>query len=255
MQHKPDYKFYASLLDGFWNYQNSDSIWEEYWGFSENPPHTPEEFHEMKFRSLIDSINRVPFDSEAADKGTAFNEVIDCMVQNRNSDKMAITKFRNEYHQVTGVKVRYNGREFFFPLALIREVADYYEGALCQQYVQAMLPTAFGEVMLYGYIDYLMPFMTCDLKTTRQYKGVGSFKNHFQHLVYPYALIKNGCNVTEFEYNIVEMGKTYYETYTESYLFRPERDIPILQEHCEELIKFLRENRSLINNEKIFGLR
>ena len=255
MQHKPKFKFYASLLDNFWGYENSDSIWEQYWGFSENPKYTPEEFHELKFQSLIDSINRVPFDSEAADRGTAFNEVIDCVVLHQNSTKMKITTVKDEYGRVSGVKARYNGREFYFPIALVREVADYYKGALCQQYVQAILPTAFGDVMLYGYIDYLMPFMTCDLKTTGQYKGVGSFKNHFQHLVYPYALLKNGCNVAEFEYNIVEMGKTYFETYTESYLFRPERDVPYLQENCEELIKFLNENRSLIKNEKIFGLR
>lgn len=255
MQHRPDYKFYASLLDKFWEYENSDSIWEQYWGFSENPKYSPEEFHEEKFKSLIDSINRVPFDSEAADKGTAFNEVIDCIVLHQNSTKMQIVKVRNEYRQVTGVKARYNGREFYFPLPLVREVSNYYDGGLCQQYVQAMLPTAFGMVMLYGYIDYLMPFCTHDLKTTGRYMGVGMFKNHFQHLVYPYALMQNGCDVREFEYNIVEMGKTYYETFTESYLFRPERDIPKLQEHCEELIKFLRENRSLIKNEKIFGLR
>ena len=79
------FKFYATLLDAYQNYLDSDIIWSKYWGWSENPPHTPEEFKKIQFQSLIDKINRVPFDSEAADKGTAFNEVIDCMVLHRNS--------------------------------------------------------------------------------------------------------------------------------------------------------------------------
>ena len=62
---QPKYKFYATLLDSFTSYLRSDAIWERYWGFSENPPHTPDEFKELQFQSLIDTINRVPFDSEA----------------------------------------------------------------------------------------------------------------------------------------------------------------------------------------------
>ena len=41
---------------------------------------------------LIDRINRKPFDSEAADKGTAFNEVIDCMIENRKSETVQVEK-------------------------------------------------------------------------------------------------------------------------------------------------------------------
>ena len=75
-----NYCIYATLLDAFWGYLNSDVIWDKYWGWSENPPHTSEEFHEQQFHELIDRINRKPFDSEAADRGTAFNEIIDCMI-------------------------------------------------------------------------------------------------------------------------------------------------------------------------------
>ena len=111
----------------------------------------------------------------------------------------------------------------------------------------------YGNVLLYGYIDYLMPFCTHDLKTTRQY-SVGNYKRHWQHKVYPYALFKNGCNVCDFEYNIAEIGKTYYRTYTESYTFAPERDIPLLTQHCEGLINFIQENRDLITDKKIFNM-
>lgn len=35
--------------------------------------------------------------------------------------------------------------------------------------------------------------------------------------------------------------------------YNPERDIPILTNHCEEFIRFLEENRELITDKKIFG--
>lgn len=55
---QPKFKFYATLLDAFTSYLKSDAIWERYWGFSENPPHTPEEFRQQQFQSLIDTINQ-----------------------------------------------------------------------------------------------------------------------------------------------------------------------------------------------------
>ncbi len=250
---KLEYKFYATLLDGFQSYINSDIIYDRYWGFSENPPHTMEEFRQKQFQSLIDRINRVSFDSEVADRGTAFNEVIDCMVLHKNSEKVKVLKVRGENGAVIGLNATYNGRTFYFPLTLCREVADYYKGALPQQYIQAILPTMFGDVLLYGYIDYVMPFCTHDLKTTGQY-AVGNYKDHWQHIVYPYALMENGCNVPDFEYNVVELGKKTYSTYTESYSFVPERDIPRLTEHCEDFIRFLKANRELITDKKIFNL-
>lgn len=254
MRTRLEYKFYATLLDSFQSYLNSDVIYERYWGYSENPPHTMEEFRQKQFQSLIDHINRKPFDSEVADRGTAFNEVIDCMVLHRNSGRIKVEKVRNDNGKLTGLNVTYKERTFFFPMSLVKEVSSYYAGALPQQYIQAILPTMYGNVLLYGYIDYALPFCTHDLKTTRQY-AVGNYKDHWQHIVYPYALMKNGCNVPDFEYNVVELGKTYYRTYTESYSFVPERDIPILTEHCEDFIRFLQENRELITDKKIFNYR
>ena len=99
-----------------------------------------------------------------------------------------------------------------------------------------------------------MPATVHDIKTTGSYT-VGKFKDHHQHLVYPYALMKNGSDVRTFEYNIVEFNKGGYviDTYTETYVFNPERDIPILTNHCEEFVRFLEENRKLITDTKIFG--
>ena len=240
---RPKFKFYATLLDAFSNYLRSDAIYERYWGFSENPPHTPEEFKEQQFQSLIDTINRVPFDSEAADRGTCFNEIVDALIENRKPNGV-------EVERVDGVLYRasYNERTFDFPIALCLEFANYYKGALTQQRVEAILPTCFGEVLVYGVIDELMPLSIHDIKTTGNYY-VGKFKDHWQHIVYPYCLMRNGGDVRLFEYNITD----FKNTYTESYTFVPERDIPILVNHCEEFIRFLNDNRDLITDKKIFG--
>lgn len=259
MQGQPKYKLYPTLLDSFYGYLNSDVIYEKYWGWSENPPHTPEEFREQQFQAIIDKINRVPFDSEAADKGTCFNEIVDCLIEHRKSDKMQIEKVYEKINEVetdklVALKSTYNNREFTFPIGVCREFADYYKGALTQQYVEATLPTAYGDVLVYGFIDELMPDSVHDIKTTGSY-SVGKFKDHHQHLVYPYALLQSGSDVRTFEYNVAEFNKGGYVTgtYTETYVFNPERDIPILRDHCEEFIRFLEENRELITDIKIFG--
>ena len=167
---KVDYKVYATLLDSFMDYQDSDAIYDKYWGWSEKPPHTPEEFHQLQFQELIDKINRVPFDSEKADKGTAFNEVVDCMIEHRKSEKVEIKKVELN-GIVIGVNALYNNREFFFDINLCREFANYYKGALTQQYVEAVIHTSKGDALIYGYIDELLPTSVHDIKTTSQYYG------------------------------------------------------------------------------------
>lgn len=154
-------------------------------------------------------------------------------------------------NEVIGLKATYNNRVFTFPISLCREFANYYKGALTQQRVEAILPTAYGNVLVYGVIDELMPASVHDIKTTGSYT-VGKFKDHHQHLVYPYALMQNGSDVRTFEYNIVEFNKGGYvvDTYTEMYVFNPERDIPILTNHCEEFIRFLEENREIITDKR-----
>ncbi len=271
------YKFYSTILDAFQNYLRSDVIYRKYYGFSENPPFDEDEFRKNQFKSLIDRINRVPFDSEKADRGTAFNEIIDCMIEDRKSDKMLIDRIyektvvddyqyidgdvqckKNEIQteKVIAIKATYNERMFSFPISLCREFSDYFSGALTQQRVEAILPTNYGNVLLYGFIDELMPMSVHDIKTTESYT-VGKFKNNFQHLVYPYCLMKNGSDVRLFEYNVAELSKrTGFPTgtFTETYVFEPDRDIPILTSHVEQFIEFLEENKHLITDRKIFAL-
>ena len=273
MQRRPKYCVYATLLDSFTQYQKSETVYDKYYGWSENPPMTEEEFRQKCFQDLIDRINRKPLDSEAADRGTCFGEIIDCMIEHRKSETVQVERVykviregtcditgkpecydETPTNEVIALKATYNNRTFTFPIALCREFADYYKGALTQQRVEAILPTVYGDVLLYGVIDELMPTSVHDIKTTGSYT-VGKFKDHAQHLVYPYALLEIGADVRTFEYNIVEFGKGGYVagTYTETYVFDPERDIPILARRSEEFIRFLEENRELITDKKIFG--
>lgn len=259
------YNVYATLLDGFTDYLNSDLIWERYWGWSENPPHTVEQFREKQFKGFIDRINRLPFDSEAASKGTAFNEIVDCLVEHRKPREMEAAKVWKDPEtntvqvgecssanaKLVGVKVKFKEYEWTFDIRLLREFADYFKGALTQQLVEGILPTEYGNVRLYGYIDELMPQSVHDIKTTGKY-AVGKFKEHAQHLVYPYCLMQNGADIRTFEYNVAELDKYgRWETYTETYVFDPGRDIPVLRSRCEQLICFLKDNRQLITDKKI----
>lgn len=271
---KPKFRIWATLIDSYEDYLNCDSIWEMYYGWSDSPKYTPEEFKKQKFQELIDNINRVPHESnEAADKGTAFNEILDCIVEHRNSDKMKITKrykqivegsvetgtnkvdYADVYttDEVVGVDVEFNNHKFFFPIGLVNDMSKVYKGGMAQKFISGVLPTAFGDVELYGFPDYIMPFNIRDLKTTSRYSA-GKFKNHYQHLVYPYILNQNGDSIKDFYYDVVVWGsKDSYEIYNEYYAFEKERDIPRLTQKVEELIMFLNDNRDKITNMKIFN--
>ncbi|MDR1335236.1 MAG: HNH endonuclease [Tannerella sp.] len=227
MNARPDYLIYPSLLDAYQNCVSGSELYGEFYGFSEDPKISEEDFVEKQRLSLIDRINRVPVpweDTGKMDAGTAFNEVVDCIVLNKKSDRMEMES-RSESGTVT---VRYNGRTFIFPVSLCREFAAYYRGAIPQVYTEAILPTQYGNVLMYGYIDILMPSSVHDIKTTSKYSA-GKYRRNWQHIVYPYCLNQSGNSVRDFEYNIAVLTGAV-GTYTEYYGYTPERDVPRLTE-------------------------
>lgn len=239
------YKLYATLLDSFESYLSSSRIYNMYWGFSENPKLTEDEFEKQQFQDLINRINRVPFESEAAEKGTAFNEMIDCIIENRQSDKYKIESIRE--HDT--INVRNEKWEFNFPLKLSSEIAKRLSGALTQQLVSGVLPTKYGDVLLYGYLDEMLPFKVVDIKTTGKYSAF-KYRDNWQHKVYPFCLNNNGILINDFEYVVTDFKKVYTEFYT----YNPDRDFALLQGFCERFIEFLEANRHLITDAKIFAL-
>lgn len=247
------YKVYATLLDAYTDYLETPQIYDKYWGYSNEPPHTLEEFWVKQHASLIDRINRVPFTSEAASKGTAFNAVIDTLITGRLDEKVKMSKVLDENGKPLAIQAELDGFTFHFPYEICKEFALYYKGAIPQVRVSAILSTAYGNVELYGYIDALLPLSVHDIKYTGNYSA-SKFKHHSQHLVYPYCLIQNGSDMRTFEYNVAEESKSgNWQTYTETYVFNSDRDIPILRERCEGLIEFALQNSQFITDRKIFG--
>jgi len=239
------YNFYATLLDKFENYINCSRIYQQYYGFSEEPSISEEEFEKQQFDGLINTINRVPFENEAASKGTAFNELLDCIIENRTSKDYDITSFK-ESNLITVKNDKY---AFSFPFDLSCKMAQQLKGALTQQRTEALISTKYGDVCLYGYLDQLMPFKIVDTKTTSKYTAF-KFRHNWQHIVYPYCLIQNGMLITEFEYFITDFKNIWSEVYN----YNMETDLPRLIEHVESLIEFIEQNKHLITDKKIFAL-
>lgn len=255
------FRIYATLLDAFQNYLDTEMLWEKFWGKSEDPKYSYDEYADMQFVEIINRINRVPFTNDAVEKGTAFNNIIDMLLDGKHDDGLHILEVDDKKNIVSIsereilVDEQGNQTELIkgarsFSLSVAREFAEYYEGALKQYFTKGVLDTCYGDVELYGFIDYLLPFSIHDLKTTKSYSA-GSYKNHWQHIVYPFTLNQNGIHVAQFEYNVTN----YKETFSEVYMFKPERDIPKLRDMCERFIGFLLNNRELISDEKIFNYR
>ncbi len=245
------YQIYSTLLDAFEDYLRSSEIYQSYWGNSEDPSKTEDEFTAEQYQGLIDRINRVPFDSEPADRGTAFNEVVDCIIENRVSEKMDIASNKED----NTITANYNGRTFIFPLTeTARYAREKFAGALTQQYTEATIETRYGVAKLYGYIDELLPLSVHDIKTTSSYK-VGKFRHHWQKVVYPYCLNANGNEVFDFVYDVVvwSYDKASFTTFEEYYRYSPQRDDPLLTAHVEALIEFLEAHRDVITDDKIFN--
>lgn len=257
---KPSYRIYPSLLDKFQKFLDSDLVAEEYWNKTPEGDYklTHEKMSEQLEKELLDTVNRAPrTSSEAADKGTAFNEVVDYILMHHTTerDDMQIVSRKDE----GDIQVDFNNLHFSFDANLCRSLATYFEGHIPQYTCSAILPTAYGNVELYGHIDYVGTSRVCDLKTTKDYK-FGNYEKYWQRFVYPYCLIESGDleMVEEFEFTVVEWkerknkpitGEMYKEVYTYSHKAAKARLTTI----CESLIEWLEMHRDVITDKKIFG--
>lgn len=236
MQRK--YFFYATLLDAF-----------QYFLTSEN---------ENAFQEFIDRINRKPFTSEAADKGTKFNEVIDALILAGNTlgGKELMDEYTEEenFYLFTYTpakpedKLPWKGYEF--KKKIVEAIYDAVKWSHTQVYTEGTLQTSKGEVQLYGYIDNLAFGSPTDIKTTSNYT-FPKYLHNWQHIVYPYCLIQQGVQEDAarlFTYEVTDFSNTYRE----DYYYDADRDIRRLKNHCEHLIDFIEQHRDLITDTKIF---
>lgn len=281
------YRFYPSILDKFQSfvdmsaedyfYQDEEGNWHKNYNDSTGEYHYSEsEVYELTKKALIDAINRVRSVSEAASKGTAFNELVDAFITNKKSE---VVDTRRVYYDVNGnflrselplnpkifkvigVEAKIDGFAFMFDIDLIKEAAEHFKGSLNQVHTSATIDTAYGKVELYGYIDELRRNKVFDLKTTKKYE-FGKYSKYWQRHVYPYCLIESGecTEIDSFEFTCYQLsggtdknklikGKKYPEVYT----YNHEQSKAQIKAHCERFIEFLNENRDLITDKKIFG--
>lgn len=235
------YNFYATLLDAFQRYLDAESIYEKYF----NEKMSFAEYEAQAKQELIDKINRVPFDSDAADKGTAFNELVDVLAHKITSDKITFTEEKEIY------TVKYKDRKFTFDKATCKTISEKIKGAIPQYFCSADLNIGDNIVNLYGYIDEVKEFDIIDIKTTGSYQAF-KFRNNWQHIVYPFCLNERGIYIDSFIYMIVEFTSKNVNLHDEIYKYK-KSDVYRLIEICDKLILFLEQNKNLITDKKIFN--
>jgi hypothetical protein len=206
------YKIYPTLLDAYQWYLESES--------------------DEALKDLLNKINRVPFTSEAAAKGTAFNNAVDLLKGKEIPS--------DEYYTQDG---------FEFRTDILKEFVSKFSPAVHQVYTEAILPTSKGDVLLYGFCDEVMAYKGHDIKTTGSY-DFPKYTRNMQHLVYPYCFNQSGVKMDSFEYNITNFSSIY----AEEYVYNAERDTQRLVNICERFIEFLELVRDDITDKKIFNL-
>ena len=231
---QPSYRIYPSLLDKFDKYLRADEEVENFWNIDNETgeyKRSPEEIEESLKQDLLDAINRVPFESEAADKGTAFNAIIDCYVHCENH----VPTERSPYSiigdkETNTIQVAFPAtdiapaRHFLFDRQWCIEQAEYFKGSLSQ---------------------------------------FGKYAHGWQRHVYPYCLIASGQmeNIKAFEFTAYALKGGTSRTplisgtqYPEYYTYNHEQTVKLLTAHVEHFIEFLEANRESITDKKIFGL-
>ena len=204
-QSQCDYRIYPSLLDAYRWYQASESDSSE--------------------QELIDKINRKPFQSDAADKGTWFNALIDLSLKGL------------EKHGL------------FYLEGIASDIAVELSGAARQVFTSTQIEVDGKIVELYGYIDYVKEDAVIDLKTTKEYE-LGKYKDSLQLHFYPVSLIDEGNHINNFQFLVTDFRNVYREDYDVSY----EKSKAILTDTCRELIRFIELKKNLITDKKIFNL-
>lgn len=239
---KADYCIYPTLLDAFTSYVRADDIYDKYYGWAESPSVTLDEFREKSFNDLIDKINRKPYASEAASKGTAFNMLVDALACKDNFKiKYELSDDGKMYH------VEHDGYDFFFPAAICKHYARQFADALHQSFVEGYMLTTYGNVRLYGFTDEITRFAVHDIKTTSKYQ-VGKYRHNWQHPVYLYCLRDMGVDIDTFVYEVTDFSSIY----TEIYHWQKD-SFYVLRDGVEDFIRFINDNKELITDKKIFG--
>lgn len=230
-------RIYPSLLDS-WQWMIEAETLEE---------------HEQRKQQLLDAINRVPIEpTEAMSCGTALNTAVDKQMNLRKNDCPWPTEFT--------IIEDADGRRFEFATSLINDICDYL-GDSCQQvYSEWTLHTMFGDVLLYGYADYVNYDKVYDLKRVSTY-SFGKYATKWQKEVYPLTLVNSGLveKVKSFTYLAVEVkadkdGIINGKLCPEMYKVDLKMSEVLVRNMLETaFIPFLIKNKEHIHNDKILA--
>lgn len=263
-----DFQIYPSLLIKYQDLLDYRLVAEEPWNKDSegNYKLTPEEMYVKIEAELIDSINRCPkTPSEAADKGTAFNEIVDCIHEGRKSavEGLDIVSERGADNKPVAIRAAINGFDFIFDPGICRETAAFFKGSLTQFFCDAVMHTKFGDVRLYGYIDEWLGDKIYDIKTTSRY-SLGKYEHGWQRHVYPWCVIEMGLTdrVTSFVYYVVEWAYqaqgapiSAKNVFVEEYDYNHRESGLKIRGMVESFIDWLtcRDNDGFITSRKVFG--
>jgi hypothetical protein len=206
---QPKYAFYATLLDAFAWYKRSED--------------------EGAKQEFLDKVNRVqtpPTDPML--RGIAFEAAVVAWAGCPGNPDAVL--------QVHDKKC---------PGWILEEFTRDWKGSVRQIYVETILPTNYGEVKVYGYVDEILRDTAADIKTTSSYT-FPKYLHNWQHPVYLEAL--QGSGIDRFKYRATD----FREVYEEEYLYNPQ-DTERLIGECSHLIEFLEANRPAITDTKVFG--
>ena len=278
---QPSYRIYPSLLQKFQSLLDVDLEVNDFWNIDSegNYKQTADELSDKYEAELLAMANRESREPiEAASQGTAFNEIVDCLIENRESSndgivirsvwydpscKMVIAGDPDDVKDKTGlekvIEASLDGFTFYFNTQFCKDASSYFKGSIPQYLCSSILPTQYGDVELYGYIDELRRDKVYDIKTTSNYQ-YGKFEKGWQKDVYPYCLIESGdcAEITEFEYTVFLLKKLKDQPitgtmYRECYSYNHERTRQRLTQMCERFIEWLEAHRNQIKDRKIFG--
>lgn len=274
---RPDYRIYPSLLQAYQNLLDYQTVAEEDWNKVSESAHergeyldrdvgdyklTPDEMYLKLEADLIDSINRLERKpNEAADKGTAFNEIVDCLIEHRGSSREDCVIKSVDLGEAKAVKADINGFTFYFDIGLCKYAAEQFKGSLPQFLAEATMMTKFGSVQLYGFIDEWVGPKMYDIKTTGRYSWP-KFDKGWQRYVYPWCVIESGLaeSIDSFTYWIVEWSYqkkgvplTAKGIYTEEYDYNHDYVGMKIKDMLESFIDWLESRREFIQDKRIFG--
>lgn len=262
----PKYRITPSLLNSYQTMIDSDLLWEQFYGGQEDPSITAEEYFAKCEQELIDACNRVPFTSEAASRGTALNEIVDCILDRRKQrEDMKVERVYEADECASGVvalRAELDGFSFIFDIGLVRKLTDYFFGAICQHRCEATIDTAFGPVILYGDADYIIRDVVYDLKTTGNYSFGKYIDKGWQCHLYPYALIESGevQYISGFEYTVAQLkGGTNKSPLITGDIYREWHDFSFedsklrLREITESFVQWIEAHKDRITHKRIFN--